>query len=79
MLASCSAYSTPKIEVVCSSETMVDFQRTARNISMKMVLFITTTARILNPTNYDFSNTEITNTKPLNIMHVNILLKLPYK
>jgi hypothetical protein len=29
-LVSCSAYSTPKMEAICSSETSIDFQRTTR-------------------------------------------------
>jgi hypothetical protein len=49
-LVSCSAYSsTQKMEAICSSEMSVDFQRTTRRYSQKIVLFITPALRTSNP------------------------------
>jgi hypothetical protein len=49
-LVSCSAYSTLKMETICSSETSVDFQRTTRRyITEDSILFLTTAVRISNP------------------------------
>jgi hypothetical protein len=49
-LVSSLAYSsTPKTDVICSSETSVDFQRIIWNYIHKMKLFITTAVRISNP------------------------------
>jgi hypothetical protein len=41
---------TQKIDAICSSETAVDFQQTARRYIPEVVIFITTAVRTSNPT-----------------------------